>query len=468
MAVGPVEFEAFEADLDLFSVEVDAVPMWERVRFKTFREIQQKTGRGQAHTQIEEGLADHLRGVALWARNAVHRNPYFAGKHEFLFFGHPRRKLEDDGFWWDLYCDPIHERNVLDYLHLERPYDVSHRSPPKTSNLRYSEFLEYTGTIQRKIGLRRPSLPDDVISHLRKAEAAISDRFDANVNLVAKVRKALHIRNTDLPLYTRLLDRIDPSVVVIVISYGNETVIEACKQADVPVVELQHGVIYDHHYGYSYPENETKSTFPDYLLTFGEFWNRNVRFPISDDHVIPVGYPYLESRLDAYEAVESTNQLLFISQGTIGHELSEFAVAAHEDLQIDHEIVYKLHPGEYDRWRDEYPRLAESDVTVIDGPEPPLYQLFAASSAQVGVGSTAVYEGLCFDLETFVFDVDGADVLRPLVEDGTATLIRGVDDLTDSLGAGAETHFDRERFFKSNAVDSIIREIRRLKVESEE
>ncbi|MFC7041691.1 hypothetical protein [Halonotius sp. GCM10025705] len=305
-----------------------------------------------------------------------------------------------------------------------------------------------------------------MVSHLHEAESVISRRFEADIDLVMKARLAFHVRNTMLPLYERLLNRIDPSVVVVVIAYGNETLIEACNRNGIPTVELQHGVIHDHHYGYSYPEDETKTTFPDYLLTFGEFWKENIRFPIPDDHVIPVGYPYLEGRLDAYDDVECTDQILFISQGTIGHRLSEFALAAHEDSRIQHDIVYKLHPGEYDRWQDEYPRLDGCDISVIDKSGPSLYQLFVESSVQVGVGSTAVYEGLCFDLDTFVFDINGSEILRPLVEDGAASFVRGVDGLVAKLGSASTNRFEREWFFKSNALENIVRVLRHIETKS--
>ncbi|EMA63064.1 hypothetical protein C469_03550 [Halorubrum lipolyticum DSM 21995] len=301
-----------------------------------------------------------------------------------------------------------------------------------------------------------------MISRLREAEAEIERRFDADIDLVSKVRHNLHVRNTNLPLYERLLDRVDPEVAIVVVSYGRETFIEACKRKEIPVVELQHGVIYDTHFGYAYPEDETKVMFPDYVLTWGEFWNENLRFPIPDERVISVGYPYLEDRLNQYDDVEPAKQLLFISQGTIGRELSQFALKVHEDDRIEHEVVYKLHPGEYDRWEDEYPWLAESDMRVIDESEPPLYRLFAESSAQVGVGSTAVYEGLCFDLETFVFEADGADVLQPLVEDGAASMIEDVDDLAGQMGSVDTSQFDRERFFKSDSVANILEELERI------
>jgi len=457
------QFELFEQNLDLFSVGIDGIPIWERIRVDIFREITRKKGQGQAHTHSEDELKNYLQGFGMWVKNIVHRNPYLADEHDFLFVGHQRRKLEQDGYWWDLYCDPVHEQSDLDYVHMEEPHLLSHRKPAKTERLRYLDLIDYGGTIQRKLGLCSPSIPDDVASRLREAEAEVERRFDVEIDIVAEAQKALYVRNTTLPLYERLLDRVDPEVVVLVVSYGKETLIEACKRKNVPVVELQHGIIYDQHFAYSYPEGETKTTFPDYLLTFGEFWNENARFPIPDDRVIPAGYPYLEQRLDRYDDVEPAKQLLFISQGTIGRELSQFALEVHEDDRIDHEVVYKLHPGEYDRWEEEYPWLAASDIRVIDESEPPLYQLFAESSAQVGIGSTAVYEGLCFDLETFVYEGDDAYMLRPLVEDGAAPMIKGLDELAEQLGSSVGGRFDREWFFKSDSVTNILEELERIR-----
>jgi hypothetical protein len=272
----------------------------------------------------------------------------------------------------------------------------------------------------------------------------------------------LYDRRTTLPLYRRLIDRVDPELVVVIVSYGRETFIEACKQQGVPVAELQHGVIYDHHFGYSFSGTRTKETFPDYLLTFGEFWTDAAAYPIPEERVIPVGYPYLEQSVDKYDDVEPRDQLLFISQGTIGERLSKFAMEVEQYPEIDYNIVYKLHPGEYNRWKTEYPWLTNTDITVIDSSEPPLYELFAESSVQVGVGSTAVYEGLSFGLETYVFDCEGATVLQPLVDEGSAKLISTTDELANSLGH-REFKFDTEYYFESRATQTMCKVLSQLK-----
>jgi hypothetical protein len=239
---------------------------------------------------------------------------------------------------------------------------------------------------------------------------------------------------------------------LVVVSYGKEPFVMACKQLGIPVVELQHGVIYPEHLAYSYPGDRIKKSFPDYLLVWGEFWREHTEFPIPDERVIPVGYPYLDQRVERYAGVESEDRLLFISQGTIGEQLSKFALAVDEHPDIDHDIVYKLHPGEYDRWREEYPWLTEANFEVVDDSERDLYRLFAESSVQVGAGSTAVYEGLCFDLETYVYDCPGTHVLQPLVEDGSAEIVSSTDTLVERLGTGG-ARFERERYFAPNAVE---------------
>mgnify|MGYP006274607111 CR=1 FL=1 len=72
-----------------------------------------------------------------------------------------------------------------------------------------------------------------------------------------------------------------------------------------------------------------------------------------------------------------------------------------------------------------------------------MYEQFAQSSAQVGVGSTAIYEGPAFGLKTFVYDCPGPEVLQALVEDGAAQLISSPEEMAATLEK-ADGSFDRE------------------------
>lgn len=448
------QFLGMEAELNLLDRTVDGdLYFWERIRKKVYDEINKEKGkRGQAHSARTSKTDDIKKGVRL-LKNAFQKNPFLAGEADYLFYGHSRRKKLEDGLWWDIYCDPIVDTLKDDeYLLIESPYLASHCTPAKTENIRHLDMITYADGVREKLNLYSGLTSEDK-ELLEDIENEIQSRFGVAIDLISLVeRKALN-RNTSVPLYKRLLKRVDPDIAVLVVSYGKETFIEACNELQIPTVELQHGVIHTNHLGYHYPGDRTKRYFPDYLLTFGEYWNDCVDYPIEDERVIAVGYPYLEQRRKKYEDVNSSDQILFISQGTIGEQLSKFAMEVNEHPDIDHDIVYKLHPGEYDRWRDEYPWLVDADFEVIDSSEPPLYELFAKSSAQIGVGSTAVFEGLCFDLETFVYDCPGSSVLASLVDEDAAELVSSADELASSLGAG-KVAFDREYYFEPNATEN--------------
>ncbi|GAB3705847.1 hypothetical protein [Halorubrum pallidum] len=458
-------FESFELDHSLFDIRIDGVPVWERLRLPVFKQIKQQNGRGVAHGDNTTAWRQYSKGAGLFLRNLVRNNPYFAGEHDILYLGTRRRKQREDGYWWDLYCDPVHEACDYDYVHFEEPYFLTHRRPARTKNLRYLDLITVGRELQQLLGFNEPTIPAPERQQLETAHDEIRERFDASINLLSMAHAELYDRRTTLPFYRRLIDQVDPELVVIIASYGRETFIEVCQQQDVPVVELQHGVIYPNHFGYAYPSPRTKETFPDYLLTFGEFWTDAAEFPIPKERVIPVGYPYLEQAAHTYDDVETTDRLLFISQGTIGKQLSKFAVAVNQHPEISSEVVYKLHPGEYDRWRSEYPWLVDTDIEVIDTSEPALYRLFAEASGQIGVYSTALYEGLQFGLETYLYDCEEGETLQRLLDDGVATLVSSVDQLVSALDNDSK-EFDREQYFATDATSRICETLGEIRTDS--
>lgn len=458
------QFEQLETELKTFELRKSGIPLWERLRFHVFSEIDRQVHATQRDTGISKGPLTQLRGFGLWIRNLVWRNPFLADQSDLLFVGHPRRKQEEDGYWWDIYCDPLHESLPYDTVHFEGPFRLRHYKPARTSNLRYLDAIKFSGTIQRKLGLYDIELTDGERARLAEIEAAIESRFGANLDLQKRVVDTLRKRRSMLWLYERLLERVDPAVVVVVVSYGKETLIEACKRKGIPVVELQHGIIQPHHMGYSFPGNRTKEMFPDYLFTFGEFWADTVEFPLPEERVISVGYPYLQKRIQRYETVQTNDQVLFLSQGTIGTKLSKFTVEVAENPHVDSQIVYKLHPSEYGGWQEAYPWLVESTVSVVDDESVPLYRLFAESAVQVGVYTTALFEGLAFGLNTYIAGLSGSEVMQPLVERGFATPVDSPMDFVSSLSgrsSGCEG-FDVHYFFEGTPIENIEQELSRI------
>jgi hypothetical protein len=88
-------------------------------------------------------------------------------------------------------------------------------------------------------------------------------------------------------------------------------------------------------------------------------------------------------------------------------------------------IKYKLHPGEYERWQ-EYPSLVQLvenyGVELIKDCD--LYELLSTSSYQIGVFSTAIYEGLEFGCKTILLNITGIEYMQDILEQKRAFLYK--------------------------------------------
>jgi len=450
-------FFEFEREHDLFSLTCDNVYVWERIRLPIFRQIMSKSGVfNQAHSKVNRNsFWNYLKGGYKWTRGMIRKNPFFAPQSDILFIGKARRKPREDGYEWDLFCDPILESLNLDHVYIEPPYQFSHQIPAKTEQIRYLDAITYTSVIQRKLGLASYEFTKSEAEQLKKIESRMETIFDCPINLQGLVRESLSERQSKKWLYERLLNRIEPEMAVLVAGVFWKTFIEVCQERDIPVVELQHGAGHHDHLGYSFPDDVSVNAFPDYMFVFGKFWKETVKYPIPDEDVYAVGYPYLEDERENYADTDTQQQVVFSSQGTIGRELSKCALAFSE-LETGYDVVYNLHPGEYDRWREEYPWLVDSPIEVIDDDTPPLYQILSESEVHVGVYSTVVYEGLCFGLDTYLLEAPGISRMRALIDSGYVTTVSSANQLADQLLTGdAGRPVDTDYFFEPNAIDNI-------------
>jgi len=446
-----------EDELDLLNQTISGVFFWERMRSPVQRCVFQAAGLLEAaHPRGKSRFADASRLLLHTLQNVLHKNPLFSPQSEILFVGSARRRLQEDGKWWDIYCDPVIEALKRSYVLIEFPYLFAHRKPAKTESLRYLDFLYGSSAIQRAVLVDSVFLKRSEKQLLQRIQMQIMAQCGVGVDLENMVKRDLILRRSRFPYYSRILQKVEPKLVVLVCSYGKETFIEACQSSGVPVIELQHGMISQGELSYSYPgPAKTKRTFPDYLFTFGDFWKESVEFPISKQQIASVGYPFLEQEAQKHVAAVKKDQLLFVSQKPIGKKLSRFAVELSCTKKLPWSIVYKLHPAECDHWQKLYPWLARSGIQVIDSDVPSLYRLFAESKAQIGVSSAAIFEGLFFGLKTYLLRLPTVEYMRHLVDNGYATVVDSADDyLTESLSQNPHG-YDVEYFFKPGALENM-------------
>jgi len=179
-------FLTIEEDLDLFSFRLDGIRIWEWILYDVFQDVMFSTGVWHHHEPLGKGLVDRLLRGYLLARNAVLRNPFLSPDSDVLYYGHPRRMRMDDGYWWDIYCDPIHESTDMDYLHVEEPFLNRHFRPARTDKLRYLDLIHYAGTLREELGLDRASPSDGERRTLHAIEERIRADFETDVDVTGK------------------------------------------------------------------------------------------------------------------------------------------------------------------------------------------------------------------------------------------------------------------------------------------
>lgn len=389
-----------EVELDLFNWRPRGVPLWERLRFRTRNHLLQELAEVDvAHDPPPDNRL--LRRLRQEVIPPLRKNPFRSRPTDLLVFGHPRRKLESDGLWWDIYTDPLIEELPWSYLSLEVPLRRGHLTPARTPNLRYvdpSTLADPWGVLRTGTPRRAPGA--SLLSAKEREEAdgfedALSREFGVPVPFRNSAQTVLSTREVHLPVYERLLRRLAPKAILLVVSYGygRENLIEAAQELRIPTIELQHGTVSRAHPGYSFPRPRTKEHFPDYFLSFGSAWNGVCDWPIPEERVVDVGFPYLERARERYAHMSERGPgtVLFLSQGPIGRRLWRFALACAE-LHQELDVVYKIHPGEKERWRAQYEWAGTDLIHVVESDDPPLYELMQSAQLVVGATTTALYE----------------------------------------------------------------------------
>jgi len=438
---------------------------WEASRFIFSEELQRQLGLTEEdHTSPLNFKRMKLPQLLRLAVNAIYdctvKSPIFAPRgRDFLVFPFMRRKLASDGLYDDLYTDHfIPMLGEANTVMIEHPYSVSrlHFEPTRNSPVWYSDIIFIASEVikrfwsNKKHDLKITEMALAVQSYLNKYFGVMLD----SVGITRSRFVSLSARRLAFRWMLRLLK---PKVIFLICSYGQEALLLAAKDLHIKTVEMQHGAISPFHLGYSVPPGETKLSFPHFLFLFGSFWKNTVNYPIIDEHLFSIGYPYFDEQRRSFSQIKKENNIVIISQQNIGVQLSLFAVELAKRIHGSRRVIYKLHPHEYAIWKDDYPLLYQSVkngiIDIVDGDTPSLYQLLAEAKWQIGVNSTALFEGLAFGCITILADIPGIEYMQPLIDSGHVMVAKNASDIDFSENSYA-LKFNTVNFFNPNWSDA--------------
>ena len=103
-------------------------------------------------------------------------------------------------------------------------------------------------------------------------------------------------------------------------------------------------------------------------------------------------------------------------------------------------------------------------IEIIEDKNRTLYQLFASSDIQIGVYSTGIYEGLGFNLKTFIIALPGWEGMAPLIENHYAQLIQTPEELIESIQCmdTSKVESSNQTFWKMDSKNNIFSEITKI------
>ena len=283
------------------------------------------------------------------------------------------------------------------------------------------------------------------IANIFKKSFLLDDNFNDYLNSI------INNKINSFRIGLDLLKKSNFKKIILVNSYANNHLIYAAHELNIPTIELQHGIINKNHLGYHYPKVKKNSikAFPEKLLLFGNFWKDKAEYPINRNQIIPLGYPHFDENLKKYgKSKKKKNRILVLSQQTTQKHLRLF-IKETLKKQIIY-FTYKAHPKEDLQKAIIFFKKNNISqfVKVIPGNEN-IFKIFKKHKIQIGVFSTALFEGYSLELKTGVINLPGSESINFFKKYPNVQTIKNFNDLTKLIRMKPKKF--KKDIFKSNA-----------------
>ena len=399
--------EFFELDDEIikntFIIEEKDLMIWPLIRWDVLSYLKRKKNNlaiGQAgHTKLS---LKNFRYIYNSLKYAPHR---LNKKYNIFYYCSARGRLNNKNFNIDAdYYTPSLPKTLV----IDASYRGHYYIPDNTDNFATGEYGELKAyllyQIKRLFSKKKNHSIERFIEFL-KTKDNIEEDF------AKKVRKKLYFYYFGYDYYrsyiTNVFKKLNPQVVFVrTATYGGffTMLVKIAKENGIITGEFQHGLIYEGHMAYNYGDavfksEQYKKYLPDYLLTFGDYWNDKIKTP---SKIITIGNPHFYKSIKKYKDIkEQKDSILIISQGGITDEFVKMAKYLSEELP-NYRILFKLHPGEVPfegRYKELY-KYANIEIAKSGD----IYEYFAQFENIVAGNSTTIYEALGFNKKLFILE----------------------------------------------------------------
>jgi hypothetical protein len=326
-------------------------------------------------------------------------------RRDYLFVGFPRRRLEQ-GCWVDPFSDALIELLGQDRaLCIEKPFAGRHFRPARTRHL-----VDYDGPIALSALLSRLFFWI-VLGVAWREVADLAARLAPTLQLPERglrrrIAQAVLGFWIEVGCMSIALAIVRPRCLLLTSRWVHAPIIFACKRRGIRVCELQHGAVSRE--GYAYATMFDAALDPDWMLTFGTYWN-DFDWGIPPDRVVAIGYRYIwQRRRSTPRPQAGRGKVMLVSKPGSNADLARWfaqIVQRHPGVQF----ILRLHPQDTYEWERRYPIGNAPNVTVSAEAYADLYDSFRGCSAVVGDDSTVLFEAAFFGLNVGLLNLDGTN-----------------------------------------------------------
>ncbi len=412
-----------EAREGLFDWTVSGVHPWPLVRHLLFNQALKHHGLFEDlhHAPATRGLWARRQTARLW-RAAAHHPALTARPAETVFVLHGRKAQAADGRMIDPYLDaliartPAPARAVFDYEDFDGRFAVT----PGLGQPSLDSIFLATGIGARAMGRRL--FRDDDLARLDALERLVTEALAPGLPVQDLAMREIRRFRVLRSLYARLFRRLRAKRLVTVTAYCRHAMIAGAEAEGLETIEVQHGAMGPYHAGYSFAWEGPVPYTPRLFLSWGPLWTAQTPLP-RGTQVRVMGAPGIAQRIAAHKGAPRTDDVAVISQGSIGVKLAPYAKALAAALP-GRQVLFRPHPSEDTGRLAALLGLGENAPgtlrLITRDEEPDTLALQARCAVQVGVYSTAVYEGLALGCRTVIADLPGAEYMDGLVAQGEA------------------------------------------------
>lgn len=319
-----------------------------------------------------------------------------------LFVGAGSGILEYDGKIVDVYKTAVKEKEIIYFTsidELERIYKIKQYYKKHHVIVHSLLFSALRNIIAKSIKSKVTIDTKEIIVFLKERDIAVKEndfkyiyaKFIAGYWIYKILFKFLKIKKA-----------------YVVSAYSNTELIAVLKEKNIPVIEIQHGIVGEMHRGYNYKIHSKLLPIPDKILVYDNFWKQEL---------ISAGY-YKHNQIDLFERFQykivedikifDKPFIVFTGQGIFRNEIEKFLKESVNFLEKnDIYLAYLPHPSE----KVDNFNIKSEYVKILNKKEYLTEQYIKSSMAHISIYSSCHFDAIHFHGKTFVFDVMNDNIM---------------------------------------------------------